>query len=58
LQYQLTFAEINELSDKDLEDLFIKPDDNPVNDRLKKLFELFPAIDKELKKKVVTRHML
>ena len=55
---QLTFDEINELSDKDLEDLFVKPDDTPLNDRLQKLFDLFPAIDKELKKKGVTRHML
>ena len=35
---QLTFDEINELSDKDLEDLFVKPDDTPLNDRLQKLF--------------------
>jgi transposase len=55
---RLTFDEINELSDKDLDDLFVKPDDKPLNDRQQKLFELFPAMDKELKKKGVTRHML
>ncbi len=55
---RLTFDEINELSDKDLEDLFVKPDEQPVNDRHQKLFGLFPAMDKELKKKGVTRHML
>ena len=55
---RLTFDEISELSDKDLEDLFVKPEDKPVNDKLQTLFSLFPAIDKELKKKGVTRLIL
>ena len=54
----LTFEEINELSDKELEDLFVKPEDKPLNERLQILFSLFPAIDKELKKKGVTRLLL
>ncbi len=54
----LTFDEINELSDKELEDLFVKPEDRPLNERLQTLFGLFPAIDKELKKKGVTRLLL
>jgi transposase len=54
----LSFEEINELSDKELEDLFVKPEDRPLNERLQALFNLFPAIDKELKKKGVTRHLL
>ena len=54
----LTFDEINELSDKELEDLFVKPEDKPLNERLQTLFGLFPAIDKELKKKGVTRQLL
>ena len=54
----LTFDEINELSDKELEDLFVKPEDRPLNERLQILFSLFPAIDKELKKKGVTRLLL
>lgn len=54
----LSFEEINGLSDKDLEDLFVKPENKPVSDKLQSLFNLFPAIDKELKKKGVTRHML
>lgn len=54
----LTFDEINELSDKELEDLFVKPEDKPLNERLQTLFSLFPAIDKELKKKGVTRQLL
>lgn len=55
---RLTFDEINELSDKELEDLFIKPEDKPLHERLQTLFNLFPAIDKELKKKGVTRQIL
>jgi transposase len=54
----LSFEEINELSDKELEDLFVKPEDRPLNERLQTLFNLFPAIDKELKKKGVTRYLL
>src|SRR5438132_9202520 len=49
----LSFDEINELSDKELEDLFVKPEDKPLNERLQALFNLFPAFDKELKKKGV-----
>jgi transposase len=55
---KLTFDEISVLSDKDLEDLFVKLEDKPVNDKLQKLFSLFPTMDKELKKKGVTRKML
>ncbi len=41
------------LSDKELEDLFVKPEDAPLNGRLQALFGLFPSIDKALKKKGV-----
>jgi transposase len=54
----LSFEEINELSDKELEDLFVKPEDRPLNERLQTLFSLFPAIEKELKRKGVTRQLL
>ena len=54
----LSFTEINELSDKDLESLFVKPEDKPINDKLRTLFSLFPAMDKELKRKGVTRSLL
>jgi transposase len=54
----LSFEQISVLSDKDLEDLFVKPEDKPLSERLTSLFSLFPAIDKELKKKGVTRQML
>jgi transposase len=55
---KLTFEKVNALSDKELEDLFVKPEDRPLNERLQILFNLFPAIDKELKKKGVTRQIL
>lgn len=54
----LAFEELSVLSDKDLEDLFVKAEDKPVNERLQQLFSLFPSIDKELKKKGVTRELL
>jgi transposase len=54
----LTFDEICELSDKELEDLFVKPEDRPLNERLQTLFSLFPSVDKDLKKKGVTRQLL
>ena len=55
---ELTFEEINELSDADLEELFVKPEEKPVNEKLRTLFNLFPKIDKELKRKGVTRMLL
>jgi transposase len=54
----LSFEQINVLSDKDLEDLFVKPEEKPLSEKLTTLFNLFPAIDKGLKKKGVTRQML
>lgn len=54
----LSYEEISELSDKDLEDLFIHPEEKPVSDKLQTLFSLFPAIDKELRKKGITRKIL
>ena len=57
-QSGLSFEQINELSDKDLEDLFVNHEEKPLNEKLQTLFGLFPVIDKELKKKGVTRQML
>jgi transposase len=55
---KLTYDELRVLSDKDLEDLFIRPGDRPINNRLLQLFSLFPTMDKALKKKGVTRYAL
>ena len=55
---KLTYDEIIVLSDKDLEDLFVKPGDKQLPDKLQQLFSLFPGIDKALKKKGVTQLVL
>src|SRR6476661_4481573 len=52
---KLTFEQISELSDKDLEELFVKTQEKPANEKLQTLFNLFPTIDKELKKRGMTR---
>jgi transposase len=54
----LSFNEVTELGDKDLEDLFIKPEERPITPKLQTLCSLFPAMDKELKRKGVTRLLL
>lgn len=55
---KLTFEEISTLSDKDLEDLFVKPEEKPLSEKLQTLVALFPTLDKELKKKGMTRQLL
>ncbi len=54
----LSFEDINELSDKDLEELFLKPEEKPVDIMLQKLLGLFPAMEKELRRTGVTRMTL
>lgn len=54
----LSFNEVNELGDKDLEDFFIKPEVRPVTPKMQTLCSLFPAMDKELKRKGVTLFLL
>lgn len=59
LKNKLSFEEINTLSDKDLEDLFIiKPDEKALNPRQQSLSLLFPYLDKELKRRGVTLHLM
>ncbi len=53
----LSFNDINELNDSDLDDLFKKPETNQ-GERLKILYSLFPSIDKELKRKGVSKMLL
>jgi len=55
---KLSFSEINELSDKDLEELFEKPQENLLSKKLQTLYDLFPEIDKELKRTGVTKVLL
>ena len=54
----ITFEELNTLSDQDLESLFIKPEEKPLNEKIAILFSRFPAMDKELKRKGVTTQLL
>ncbi len=53
-----TFEEINELNDKELEDLFGQAHEKTPDARVYELEKLFPLVDKELKRKGVTRLML
>lgn len=55
---KLSFSEVNELNDKDLEELFSNHDDGLSNEKLKTLYDLFPGVDKELKKRGVTLQLL
>ena len=53
-----TFGEINELNDKELEDLFGQAREKKPDPRIYDLQKIFPHIDKELKRKGATRLML
>ena len=53
-----SYDELSQLSDKQLEELFVKPTEKPLSEKLQTLFHLFPSIDKELKRKGVTRLLL
>jgi transposase len=55
---QLSYEEINLLSDKALEELFVKPRAKPLSAKLETLFGLFPSMDKDLKKKGVNQLLL
>lgn len=57
-QSGFSYNEINQLSDKDLEDLFLGPDEKPLKEKHQILFSLFPLFDKELRKKGMTRQIL
>lgn len=54
----LTFSDLSNLSDKELDYLFVKPADVELSPKLKTLFEFFPKMDKELKRKGVTRQLV
>jgi hypothetical protein len=53
----LTFSEINELNDKDLEELFTKPEKRFCK-KIELLYTLFPSIEKELRQRGVTQRLL
>lgn len=53
----MTFEQVNAMSDKDLEAVFMKNDAQP-SERQQALFRMFPDMDKELRRKGVTRQTL
>ena len=55
---EFRFEELDKYSDKDLEDLFCRIEAPELSPKLKALMELFPQMEKELKKKGVTRQVL
>lgn len=54
----LSHEQVLKLSEKQLEKLFIKPEEKPLSLVHQNLFQLFPLFDKELKKKGVTQAVL
>jgi transposase len=54
----LNFTEINELSDEDLDELFTKPEETILSKKAQTLYNFFPSMEKELKRKGVTRKLL
>lgn len=54
----LSHEGVLKLSEKQLEKLFIKPEEKPLSIVHQNLFALFPLFDKELKKKGITRMIL
>jgi transposase len=54
----LSFEAISQWKDKDLAAFFFQSGAQPANPRLQILFEQFPVIDKELRKKGMTRQIL
>ena len=57
-QCPFSYAQLIALSDPELEDLFVKPQEKPLSTKLKTLFSLFPQIEKELKRKGMSRLLL
>jgi len=54
----IPFDELNKFSDSELEKLFIKEGTREPTERYVQLHSIFPTIDKELKRRGVTRQLL
>lgn len=50
--------ELLNLSDKELHDRFLRPPEQPPNDRIQALYALMPRYERELKRRGVTRRLL
>ena len=56
--HKITFEELNELTDSDLEDLFGHKEPEEPTDRYKQLLSFFPKVSKEIKRDGVTRQLM
>jgi len=57
-QSGMSFSELDQLTDKELEQLFTKSSQIAFNDKQKQLYSLLPDYDKQLKRKGMTRQIL
>ena len=57
-EHKITFEELNELTDVDLEDLFGHKESEEPNDRYKQLLSFFPKVSKEIKRNGVTKQIM
>lgn len=53
-----SLSELNQLTDKELDQLIAKPPQSALTDKQKLLYSLFPEYDKQLKRKGMTRQIL
>src|SRR5690348_11616971 len=54
LQIKIPYADIEKLSDLELNNLFHPPHAKPVDTKLQQLYEFFPDVEKELRKRGMT----
>jgi hypothetical protein len=54
----LTFDDINQKSDSELEKIFSRDTDDVLSPKLKKVYDFFPYMERELKKTGVTKQLL
>ncbi|MBK7358993.1 MAG: hypothetical protein IPI45_07205 [Saprospiraceae bacterium] len=57
-QSGMSLSHLDQLTDKELDQLFTKPTKIAFNDKQKLLYSLFAEYDKQLKRKGMTRHIL
>lgn len=58
IRLKLTYEELDQQDDLQLESLFIGSDDKELSDRLQNLYSYFPYVEKQLRKTGVTRLLL
>lgn len=58
IKLQLTFEQLSEMSDSELESLFVVKEDKELSERLQILYDYFPYVEKKLRKTGFTRMKL